>query len=70
MSSPEVEKLSYSIAEVAQATGLSRARIYQLVAAGTLPAVNLLGTRRMLIQKRDLVAFLDSLPRTNASAHA
>lgn len=59
----EADKLAYSVHEAAQATGLSRARIYQLVAAGQLPARGV-GTRRMVIRRSDLQAFIDGLPAT------
>ena len=54
-----VERLAYSPAEAAQALGISRAKLYQLLGDGSLPSVLL--DRRRLIRPSALSALLDSL---------
>lgn len=55
----EVDRLAYSPAEAAQALGISRARLYQLLDDGTLPSLKL--GRRRLIRSAALVELLDRL---------
>lgn len=54
-----VERLAYSPAEAAQALGISRARLYQLLDDGTIPSVKL--GRRRLIRRQALADLLDDL---------
>jgi excisionase family DNA binding protein len=54
-----VDRLAYSPAEAAQALGISRARLYQLLDDGTLPSVKL--GRRRLIRLAAIEALLDGL---------
>ena len=54
-----VTRLALSPAEAAEALGLSRARLYQLLADGTIPS-GVLGRRR-LIRPEALTALLDRL---------
>ena len=56
-----IEKLAYTVAEAASATGLSRRSVYREIDAG-----NLVARKRgsnTLILARDLEAFLIALPR-------
>jgi len=53
------DRLAYSPAEAAQALGISRARLYQLLDDGTIPSVKL--GRRRLIRRDALVELLDRL---------
>jgi excisionase family DNA binding protein len=53
-----VEKLTVSVAEAVEATGLSRTTLNRLLAKGELPSA-LVGGRR-LIRVSDLEAFIDS----------
>jgi excisionase family DNA binding protein len=52
----ELEKLAYSIDEVAEATGLSRSLIYDEMNAGHLQSVKV--GRRRIITRQQLDAFL------------
>lgn len=54
-----VDRLAYSPAEAAQALGISRAKLYQLLEDGTIPSVKL--DRRRLIRPSALTALLDTL---------
>jgi excisionase family DNA binding protein len=54
-----VEKLAFGPAEAAQALGISRSRLYELLYEGTIPSIKL-GSRR-LIRRESLVAYLDQL---------
>jgi excisionase family DNA binding protein len=54
-----VTPLAYGPAEAAQLTGLSRARMYQLMKDGTVPSVKL--GRRRLIRRQRLEELLVSL---------
>ena len=58
MQAISVPKLSYSLAEVELASGLSRASIYRAIAAGTLKTVQL--GRRRLVPALALADFLQS----------
>lgn len=55
------DRLAYSPAEAAQALGISRARLYQLIEDGSIPSLKL--GRRRLIRAEALVALLDRLER-------
>lgn len=57
--SERVEPLAYSPAEAANALGVSRARLYQLLDDGTIPSVKL--GRRRLIRRQALVDLLERL---------
>ncbi len=52
-------KLLYKVPEAADALGLSRAKVYQLVGSGALPSVKIDGARR--IKAADLSAYVDRL---------
>jgi excisionase family DNA binding protein len=54
-----VEKLAFGPAEAAQALGISRSRLYELLYDGTIPSIKL-GARR-LIRRETLVTYLDEL---------
>jgi excisionase family DNA binding protein len=54
-----IEKLAFAPAEAAQALGISRSRLYELLYEGTIPSIKL-GSRR-LIRRETLVAYLDQL---------
>lgn len=54
-----VERWAYSPAEAAKALGISRAHLYNLLAAGALPSVKVGRSRR--IRAEALRAYLDSL---------
>jgi excisionase family DNA binding protein len=43
----QTDKLLYRVDEAAQALGLSRARLYQLIAAGEVPAIRVGGAIRL-----------------------
>ena len=47
---------TYSVPEIVEKTGLSRATVYRLISTGQLPAVTI-GSRRR-VRELDLVAFL------------
>lgn len=55
------DRLSYSIGEVAELTGLGRTTLYQLIGQGELPSCKV--GRRRLIRAADLEAFLDGAGR-------
>ena len=55
--------LAFSVAEVAEITGLSRSTIYEAIITGELPAKK--RGRRRLILAGDLETFLKGLPSTN-----
>ena len=54
---------AFSVAQVAEITGLSRSIIYDAVIAGELPGKK--RGRRTLILAEDLQTFLNGLPSTN-----
>jgi excisionase family DNA binding protein len=54
-----VDRLAYSPAEAAQALGISRARLYQLLDDGTIPSLKL--GRRRLIRQEALASLLERL---------
>jgi excisionase family DNA binding protein len=51
--------LLYRVADVADALSISRAKVYELIAAGSLPSVRLDGCRR--IRHHDLLQFIARL---------
>jgi excisionase family DNA binding protein len=54
-----MDAMLIKIPEVAARLGVSRAKVYELIAAGTLPAVKVDGCRR--VRTCDLQAFVDGL---------
>lgn len=54
-------KLLYRVPEVADALGVSRAKIYQLIQSGTLKSVKIDSSR--LIRSTDLLEFVAELDR-------
>jgi excisionase family DNA binding protein len=54
-----VDALLLKVPEVAEQLGISRAKVYELIAAGTLRSVKVGGCRR--IRASDLRAFVDEL---------
>jgi Helix-turn-helix domain len=59
-------RVAHSIAEVCAATGLGRDRIYHAINAGRLIARKF--GRRTVVLDHDLRAFLDALPKLEASS--
>lgn len=53
-----VDRLAYSPAEAAEAIGISRAKLYELLEAGELRSVKI--GRRRLIRAADLESLLDA----------
>ena len=69
MTSPTLPRLSYSIADVATATGLSARTIERAIANGNLPSVRPSPGRRVVLAE-DLHAWLrrdTTTPRTHAA---
>lgn len=58
-SADRVERLALSPAEASEALGISRGKLYQLLASGDLDSVSL--GRRRLIRPEAIRALLDSL---------
>lgn len=56
------ETLAYRVSEVARLIGVGRSKVFELIKAGDLPARKLGGAT--VILRSDLIAFLDSTPRT------
>jgi len=56
------EPLAYRVSEVARLIGVGRSKVFELIKAGDLPARKLGGAT--VILRSDLIAFLDSAPRT------
>ena len=48
-----MERLTFTIPEVAELLGISRSAAYELVAAGTIPAVPI-GSRRRLVARHTI----------------
>jgi excisionase family DNA binding protein len=65
MSTSADERLSYSARKFAEITGLSRSRVYELVASGDLRAVRADG--RVLIDAEAAKAWFANLPEYEAS---
>ncbi len=61
--SKRLPALAFSVAEVAEITGLSRSTIYDAIITGELPGKK--RGRRRLILAGDLESFLKGLPSTN-----
>lgn len=59
-----VARLLYRVTEVAEALGLSRAKVYELITSGALRSVRIDGARR--IRAADLEVFVESLGREAA----
>lgn len=55
---PHIEKLSFTIPEVAQVSGLGRTSIYDAIKTGALKSVRVCGRR--LVLRPDLEAFLSA----------
>ncbi|HEX5088938.1 MAG TPA: helix-turn-helix domain-containing protein [Nocardioides sp.] len=55
-----MENLLLKVPEVARSLGISRAKVYELIAAGILTSVKIDGCRR--VRATDLRAYVDSLP--------
>ena len=55
-----MENLLLKVPEVARSLGISRAKVYELIAAGILTSVRIDGCRR--VRATDLRAYVDSLP--------
>lgn len=53
-----MERLTYTVSEVAQLLGVSRSKAYELVAEGQIPVVQLRG-RRKLVARATLERLLD-----------
>jgi excisionase family DNA binding protein len=58
-----VDALLLKVPEVAEQLGISRAKVYELIAAGTLRSVKVGGCRR--IRASDLHAFVDQLSESS-----
>mgnify|MGYP006137411861 CR=1 FL=1 len=56
-----MEKITFSIKEVSQRTGLSRTKLYEEIGNGNLGVVKV--GRRTLIPAGELDAWIDRLPR-------
>ncbi len=54
-------KLLYRVPEVAEALGISRAKVYQLIQSGTLRSVKIDSSR--LVRSADLMEFVADLDR-------
>lgn len=61
---PPVERISYTVNETAEALGVGRDKVYELLHSGQLPSLNL-GTRH-LIRADALRAFLERAEAANA----
>jgi excisionase family DNA binding protein len=71
--SPTVDKLLYTPVEAAQALGVSRSTVYELIAAGVLPSVQIGSCRRVPVEGlhryvKDLSTSGLAAPRAGASA--
>ncbi len=63
---PDDGRAAYSVAEVIRMLGLSEATIFRRIKSGRLKCRQSEG--RTLILKRDLTAYLETLPGNNAAA--
>ncbi len=63
-----MDKLLLRVPEAAQRLSLSRAKVYELIKAGTLPSVRIDGSRRVRVE--DLAAFVASLSEGQKGAAA
>lgn len=60
MTTLDKPKLSYSVSEAAEATGVSEVQLRKIIRSGHLAAVTPPGFSRPLIKKEELLAWLDS----------
>lgn len=60
----EMEKVTLSVAETAEALGLGRSHVYELVRRGRIPACHF--GRRVLIPRRSLERMLEELGAASA----
>jgi excisionase family DNA binding protein len=60
-----MDNLLLKIPEVATSLGISRAKVYELMADGSLPSVKIDGCRR--IRASDLVGYVDGLATLTSS---
>ena len=60
---PFPERIACTVEDAAEATSLSRSRLYKLIAAGTIRTVNV--GRRRLVLVRSLMRFVDPEGRTS-----
>jgi excisionase family DNA binding protein len=60
-----MEVLLMKVPEAAAALGVSRAKLYELIACGALPAVKVDGCRR--VRTDDLVSYVNRLSPTNCT---
>ena len=58
-----MDALLMKVPEAAAALGVSRAKLYELIAAGALPAVKVDGCRR--VRTEDLISYVNRLSPTN-----
>lgn len=65
---PPVERIAYSVADVVDATGFSRDRVFALIRGGLLPSLKLEGRR--YVRKSDLEAFLERAVERTAAEQA
>jgi excisionase family DNA binding protein len=54
------EPLSYGVPQLASLLGLSKQRVYELIHAGELPAIQV--GKRILVRREDAEAWLDAQP--------
>jgi excisionase family DNA binding protein len=59
----DMDALLMKVPEAAAALGVSRAKLYELIACGALPAVKVDGCRR--VRTEDLVSYVNRLTPTN-----
>ena len=59
----DMDVLLMKVPEAAAALGVSRAKLYELIACGALPAVKVDGCRR--VRTEDLVSYVNRLSPTN-----
>jgi excisionase family DNA binding protein len=62
-----MDKLLMNPKEAAEMLSISRSKLYELLAAGTLPSVRIDGCRRISVDV--LRAYVDGLPPSEVSAH-
>lgn len=62
------DRLILSVAEVCALTAMNQSTVYRLIKAGTLPARRR-GGRALLVLRKDLDAYLESLPSASRSEY-